>query len=103
MRRKDSTEFSEMLLSEGRFEPDTVPRIDGSSALSVLPSMRAQGFREPLIAKPVSSIAGMAMPADLTVERISELVGPDVIMPVLDVGPQVREYQIVPSQIYILI
>jgi hypothetical protein len=30
----------------------------------------------------------MEMPTGLTVEKISELVGPDVIMPVLDVGPQ---------------
>jgi hypothetical protein len=36
----------------------------------------------------VSSIPGMEMPTGLTVEKISELVGPDVIMPVLDVGPQ---------------
>lgn len=86
MRRKDSAEFSEMLLSEGRFEPDTVPRIDGSTLSVEL--LRSQGFREPMIAKPVSSIPGMVMPAGLTVEKIAELVGPDVIMPVLDVGPQ---------------
>eukprot|EP01043_Picozoa_sp_COSAG02_P060599 COSAG02_NODE_7952_length_2773_cov_156.797307_1_plen_898_part_10 len=86
MRRKDSAEFSEMLLSEGRFEPDTVPRIDGSTLSVEL--LRSQGFREPMIAKPVSSIPGMMMPTGLTVEKISELVGPDVIMPVLDVGPQ---------------
>jgi hypothetical protein len=147
---------AEMLLSEGKFEPDTVPRIDGATLSAEL--LRSQGFREPMIARPVrqrklssasplgvaqlpsiymtawpafqkedlsswwsfarwhgtattnafsikldsflwrwrwcgavlqvSSIPGMEMPTGLTVEKISELVGPDVIMPVLDVGPQ---------------
>lgn len=77
---------AEMLLSDGQFEPDTVPRIDGATLTAEL--LRSQGFREPLIARPATSIPGMVMPTGLTVDRISELVGPDVIMPVLDVGPQ---------------
>ena len=86
MRRKDSAEFAEMLLSEGHFEPDTVPRIDGTTLTAEL--LRESGFREPLIARTVDQIDGMRMPKELTVEKIAELVGEDVVMPVLDVGPQ---------------
>ena len=65
-----------------------VPRIDGATLCTEL--LKQQGFRTPMIARTVASIDGMEMPAagELTVEKISEMVGPDVVMPVLDVGPQ---------------
>eukprot|EP01048_Picozoa_sp_COSAG05_P002261 COSAG05_NODE_88_length_20344_cov_12.094690_7_plen_458_part_00 len=86
VRRKDTAEFQEMLLADGIFEPDTVPRIDGS--LLCREFLEGNGFRFPRIVKPVERIEGMRMPKALTVDKIAELVGPDVVMPVLDVGPQ---------------
>ena len=51
MRVRRSPGGAEMLLSEGKFEPDTVPRIDGATLSAEL--LRSQGFREPMIARPV--------------------------------------------------
>ena len=57
MRRKDSAEFSEMLLSDdAKFQPDTVPRIDGATLTAEL--LKQQGFRTPMVARTVQSIGG---------------------------------------------
>lgn len=86
VRRKDTAEFAAMLKSDGVFELDTVPRIAGEELTAA--RLRATGFTEPWVVKPVACIDGMKMPPTLTVQRVAELVGEDCLMPVLDVGPQ---------------
>jgi hypothetical protein len=91
IRRKDTKEFAEMLLappteSGPGFRPDTVRRLAGAELCREV--LEQDGFRTPLVVQQVTDIRGMRMPPQLSVEEIAERVGPDVIMPVLDVGPQ---------------
>ena len=70
---------------EQKFKDANVQRYKGKDVTKSL--LRQNGFRVPFLI-PKKDGLGIMIPDDLTVEKVVELIGPETIIPVLDVHTQ---------------